>query len=59
MDINVQLASHEVVGNKWGTKDVRVRILDGHDEAHAVVIDRPGAAIALMEAAQAFLEANS
>jgi len=57
--INIQLASHEVVGNKWGTKDVHVRILDGHDEAHAVIIDRPGAAIALIEAAQAYLEANS
>ena len=55
MDINTAAVAHEVVSNEWGM-NVRVNILSGHDEAHAVIIDRPSAALALIAAAQAYLE---
>lgn len=54
MRINTALVAHEVVGEQ-----VVVHVLDGYDEGHEVVIDRPASALALIAAAEAFLAANA
>lgn len=51
------LVQHRVVQYGIGTHVV-VEILDGYDEAHAVVIDNPASARALIAAGQAYLEAQ-
>lgn len=54
---NTAIVQHRVVEYGIGTHVV-VEILDGYDDAHAIVIDRPAAARALIVAAQAYLDAQ-
>lgn len=55
VEFNTALVSHETDSYDGKYPFVRVMILDGEDISHAVIIDRPGAARALIAAAQEYL----
>lgn len=55
---NTAIARYEVVQMAWGP-EVHVHVLDGEDEEHVIIIDRPASAQVFTEAGQAYLESNS
>lgn len=53
-EFNTAIARFEVVYAAWGP-EVHVHVLDGEDEEHVIIIDRPAAAQVFTEAGQAYL----
>lgn len=55
---NTCLVRHSIVDHASSTSDVLIEVMDGYDDVHAITIDRPAAARALIVAAQAYLDAQ-